>query len=357
MLMCTPAVEPPLRPEGTPPVSLSVWRASPDELAWRHLRRLLYVCTDCRKHRRRESRGRCQLFSGVRTVLPDDLGPPADAMRHNDMHLRVAPSWLKCLSQVESMLIARIIPVMRIRRMSGGMLSSAGSCTTLPNDMFKVARELPRHASELGLIILRKAGARHDGGRAFAADRRSVQGALTGLVRGDPPGGSPHRPTVDSYFVDVYDVRALYSASADWERYSGPDLPSGERLSGRWFLHIPNRYYSDVVMSQQRRQAVPEERAELPGLPVHEKPARAAGAAEEEEEEGGLAPAQNELPPEVDGDGSVSHSGLVSPIDSKDADAEVPPRSLACPSPLLACADATRFRPAGAPPRPRLARR
>ena len=27
--MCTPAVEPPLRPEGTPPVSLSVWRASP----------------------------------------------------------------------------------------------------------------------------------------------------------------------------------------------------------------------------------------------------------------------------------------------------------------------------------------
>ena len=225
-----------------------MWRASPDELAWRHLRRLLYVCTDCRKHRRRESRGRCQLFSGVRTVLPDDLGPPADAMRHNDMHLRVAPSWLKCLSQVESMLIARIIPVMRIRRMSGGMLSSAGSCTTLPNDMFKVARELPRHASELGLIILRKAGARHDGGRAFAADRRSVQGALTGLVRGDPPGGSPHRPTVDSYFVDVYDVRALYSASADWERYSGPDLPSGERLSGRWFLHIPNRYYSDVVM-------------------------------------------------------------------------------------------------------------
>ena len=117
-------------------------------------------------------------------------------MRHNNMHFLPVPPFLQNLSTVEKSMVARIIPVMRIRRLAKGMLSSTGLCTGLMNDMLAIATELPRLGSELSILVLTKRVA-HGGVatiKAFHASRSKVQAALEGLCFGEPVGGLQVEP-------------------------------------------------------------------------------------------------------------------------------------------------------------------
>ena len=88
-------------------------------------------------------------------------------------------------------MIARIVTVQRVHLLRGGMYSSKGHCTSLPNDL-QIASQLPRLPSEVGIIILRR---RHSSEkiRGYAVERAKVQAALEGLCYGFPKRGYASR--------------------------------------------------------------------------------------------------------------------------------------------------------------------
>ena len=116
-------------------------------------------------------------FSGVSTRLNADLGP-ARPPPHYNYYFRAVPPWLGCLTTVEELMVARVVPVMRIYRLSSG--ESDGTCTSLSN-------ELPRHDNELVLVVMRGRG---EGTSQLPSGcsccHPHVQRALVGLCCGEP---------------------------------------------------------------------------------------------------------------------------------------------------------------------------
>ena len=63
------------------------------------------------------------------------------------------------LTQVEEMLISRVLPVMTIYRLPHGQYGYSGRILNLPQDVSSFANNLPRPPTEVDVIIVRKEGA------------------------------------------------------------------------------------------------------------------------------------------------------------------------------------------------------
>ena len=69
-----------------------------------------------------------------------------------------APHELQGLTQVEEMLIARALPIMRIYIKPGGQRGYAGHCINLPQNVKELACSLPRYPKDLAVIIVKMRG-------------------------------------------------------------------------------------------------------------------------------------------------------------------------------------------------------
>jgi hypothetical protein len=68
------------------------------------------------------------------------------------------PNELKDLTQVEEMLIARALPIMRVYIKPGGQRGYSGHCINLPQNVTELATSLPRYPKDLAVIIVKVKG-------------------------------------------------------------------------------------------------------------------------------------------------------------------------------------------------------
>ena len=184
------------------------------------------VCVRCAKDLKKKA---VPLFSGVHSS-ENVLGNPSNTFRHNNMHFEDIPPFLKNLNQLETAMISKIAIGMKVHILRYGMLASKGHCVSLPSEM-SIATELPRLPEEVGIIILKKKGDKNLP-KDYMVSRYPIQDALYGLCFGYPHGGS-----------DVL--------LPNYRKYHGPDhvdMP----LNGRYFLYLPNVYYSSVIINKNR---------------------------------------------------------------------------------------------------------
>ena len=283
-------VTPPINKPGnneTAPVLLKPWE----------------ICKDGRCQRcHTESLGRARKhvkvaakFSGAFSVHDDDLGPATHTIRDNGMHFLPVPPYLQNLTLLEISLIRRITVIMNIHLLRYGMLASKGHCISLPQRM-RIATELPLLPSEVGIVVLRKKGSKTTI-RHYTVERNKVENALRGLCFGYPEGGLE------------------FPQGAVNNIYHGPDHDT-RPLKGRYFQYLPNQYYKDVCIKQDRIDNLPECRAELPDLPVIELP--------EIIPETDKGPAKNQFVDEMPtNDENITRSGIICPLEPKDVDKEL----------------------------------
>ena len=124
-------------------------------------------------------------------------------------------------------------------------ISVAMELVAIPHDL-KVFTKLPQLPSEVGILLLRSGKNRS---KAYMASRERVQTALQGLVFGFPKYGTT-------------EPREGYSL------YTGHNHCSGIVLNGKYFLHLPNKYYHDVLIEEKRLSQLPEQIGEVDGLPI-----------------------------------------------------------------------------------------
>ena len=74
------------------------------------------------------------------------------------MILSPLPAELQNLTQIEEMLIARALPIMRVYVKPGGQRGYSGHCINLPQNVSELAQSLPRCPSEIPIIIVTMQG-------------------------------------------------------------------------------------------------------------------------------------------------------------------------------------------------------
>ncbi len=65
------------------------------------------------------------------------------------------PHELQNLTQIEEMLIARALPIMRVYIKPGGQRSYSGHCINLPQNVTELATSLPRYPKDLAVSIVK----------------------------------------------------------------------------------------------------------------------------------------------------------------------------------------------------------
>lgn len=95
------------------------------------------------------------------------------------------PPELQGLSQVEEMLIARALPIMRVYIKPGGQRGYSGHCINLPQNVKELASSLPRYPKDLSVIIVKMKG-RNDTFKYVIVRRQKVHDALLWLAQNNP---------------------------------------------------------------------------------------------------------------------------------------------------------------------------
>ena len=95
------------------------------------------------------------------------------------------PYELQGLTQVEEMLIARALPIMRVYIKPGGQRGYSGHCINLPQNIKELATSLPRYPKELSVIIVKVKG-KDNTFKDVTVRRRNVHNALLWLIHNNP---------------------------------------------------------------------------------------------------------------------------------------------------------------------------
>ncbi len=220
-------------------------------------------------------------YSGIYSSEEDMAFDPTTDLpqRHNDMHFRKVPPYLKGLTTTETALISKISVLMNVHVLKTGMFASRGHCVSLPQAMNE-AKQLPLLPAEVNIVVLKRIGA--DGKiKHYFVERSAVQESLEGLCYGYPHGGCDE------------------SNGLNTERYMGKDHAQMP-LNGRYFQYIPNPYYHDVEIMYDRLNNLPDESSLWSGLTVIERQDVYGNNVE------------HPLNPEDPVD--ITHSGLIRPL-------------------------------------------
>ncbi|CAB3983680.1 ATP-dependent DNA helicase PIF1 [Paramuricea clavata] len=89
------------------------------------------------------------------------------------------------LTQVEEMLIARALSIMRVYIKPGGQRGYSGHCINLPQNVTELATSLPRYPKDLAVIIVKVKG-RDNTFKDVSVRREKVHDALLWLVHNNP---------------------------------------------------------------------------------------------------------------------------------------------------------------------------
>ena len=95
------------------------------------------------------------------------------------------PLELKDLTQVEEMLIARTLPIMRVYIKPGGQRGYSGHCINLPQNVTELATSLPRYPKDLAVIIVKVKG-RDNTLKDVTVRKQKVHNALVWLISNNP---------------------------------------------------------------------------------------------------------------------------------------------------------------------------
>ena len=114
-----------------------------------------------------------------------DKKHPQKFSKQNYMVPSAVPSQLQGLTQIEEMLIARALPIMRVYIKPGGQRGYSGHCINLPQHVQELATSLPRYPKDLALIVIKMKG-KDNTFKDVTVRRRMVQNALTWLINNNP---------------------------------------------------------------------------------------------------------------------------------------------------------------------------
>ena len=93
------------------------------------------------------------------------------------------PQELQNLTQVEEMLIARAVPIMRVYIKPGGQRGYSGNCINLPQNIRGLATSLPRYPKDMAVIIVKIKGNTF---KDVNVRKQKVSDALVWLIRNNP---------------------------------------------------------------------------------------------------------------------------------------------------------------------------
>jgi hypothetical protein len=122
-----------------------------------------YVCSQCSRDKKSPKK-----FSFENSMIPSSV-----------------PQQLKDLTQVEEMLIARALPIMRVYIKPGGQRGYSGHCINLPQNVKELATSLPRYPKELSVIIVKVKG-KNDTFKDVTVRKQKVHEALLWLIQNNP---------------------------------------------------------------------------------------------------------------------------------------------------------------------------
>ena len=92
------------------------------------------------------------------------------------------PAELAGLTQVEEMLIAHALPIMRVYVKPGGQRAYSGHCINLPQDVKKLADSLPHYPKDIPAIVVKMEG-KNDTFKDLTVRKNTVEVALNWLIR------------------------------------------------------------------------------------------------------------------------------------------------------------------------------
>ena len=110
---------------------------------------------------------------------------PRKFSAQNNMTPSSVPDELQGLTQVEEMLIARALPIMRVYVKPGGQRGYNDHCINLPQKVSELANSLPRFPSDIPIIIVTMKG-KDNAMRDVLVRRHKVEQALYWLLKHNP---------------------------------------------------------------------------------------------------------------------------------------------------------------------------
>ena len=110
---------------------------------------------------------------------------PKKFSSQNFMIPSCVPIELQNLTQIEEMLIARALPIMRVYIKPGGQRGYSGHCINLPQNVTELATSLPRYPKDLAVIIVKVKG-RENTFKDVTVRKQKVHNALVWLINNNP---------------------------------------------------------------------------------------------------------------------------------------------------------------------------
>ena len=110
---------------------------------------------------------------------------PKKFSKENYMITSSVPKELQGLTQIEEMLIARALPIMRVFIKPGGQRGYSGHCINLPQDVKELAKSLPRYAKDIPFILV-KMTRKDNSCKEGTVRRHNIQEALHWLTLQNP---------------------------------------------------------------------------------------------------------------------------------------------------------------------------
>ena len=114
-----------------------------------------------------------------------DKKSPKKFSCENSMIPSPVPHQLQNLTQIEEMLIARALQIMRVYIKPGGQRGYSGHCINLPQNVTELATSLPRYPKDLAVIIVKVKG-RDNTFKDVTVRKQKVHNALVWLINNNP---------------------------------------------------------------------------------------------------------------------------------------------------------------------------
>ena len=95
------------------------------------------------------------------------------------------PNELQSLTQIEEMLIARALPIMRVYIKPGGQQRYLGYCVNVPQNVTELAMSLPRYPKDLALIFVKLLKGKENTFKDVTVQKK-VRNALVWLINNNP---------------------------------------------------------------------------------------------------------------------------------------------------------------------------
>ena len=103
----------------------------------------------------------------------------------NSMVPGQVPEQLQNLTQVEEMLIARALPIMRVYIKPGGHRGYSGHCINLPQNITEIASALSRYPKDISVIVVKVIG-KNNTFKDVNVRRHKVDSAFLWLIQNNP---------------------------------------------------------------------------------------------------------------------------------------------------------------------------